>query len=98
MVEELVKEQFTEVWVKERRLRNSEEAGRLAEDYSQARKKDLWVPSAEPKKGIQKVCFICKQPGHVARDCQKKEVPAAPGKGEDTTKGYNKGEKKKQEE
>ena len=48
MVEELVKEQFTEVlpeevkvWVKERKPRTSEEAGRLAEDYRQARKRDL---------------------------------------------------------
>jgi len=105
VVEELVKEQFTEVlpeevkvWVKERKPGTSEEADRLAEDYRQARKKDLWIPSAEPKKGIQKVCFICKQPGHLARDCQNKEVPAVPGKGEDTTKGYNTGEKKKREE
>ena len=59
MVEELVKEQFTEVLpegvkvlVKERKSRISEEAGRLAEGYKQGRKKDLWVPSAESKKGI----------------------------------------------
>ena len=44
------------------------------------------------------MCFICKQPGHLAKDCQKKEVPAAPGKGEDTIKECNKGEEKKQEE
>ena len=78
-----------------RKPMSSEEAGQLAEDYRQTRKKDLWVPGVEPKKDIQKVCFICKQPGHLARDCQKKEVPAAPGKGEDTSMGYNKGEKKK---
>jgi len=99
VVEELIKEQFTEVlpeevkaWVK---ARTSEEAGQLAEDYRQARKKDLWVPNVEPKKGIQKVCCICKQPGHLARNCQKKGLPAPPGNGENTSMGYNKGEKKK---
>ena len=44
----LVKEQFVEllpedvnVWAKERKPRTSEEAGRMAEDYRQARKAEL---------------------------------------------------------
>jgi len=47
-VDAQVKEQFVKVlpedvkaWVKERKPRTSEEAGRLAEDYRQARKADL---------------------------------------------------------
>ena len=64
VVDALVKEQFVEVlpedvkvWVKERKPRTSEEAGRLAEDYRQARKADLWTTT--PKKGGQKSCYSC---------------------------------------
>ena len=31
------------VWVKERKPRTSEEAGKLAEDYKQTRKAELWT-------------------------------------------------------
>jgi len=79
VVNKLVKEQFVEVlpeevkvWVKERKPNTSEEAGQLAEDYRQARKRDLWIQGEELKKGNQKTCFIYKQPGHLARDCQRK--------------------------
>ena len=48
VVDAQVKEQFVKVlpedvkaWVKERKPRTSEEAGRLAEDYRQVRKADL---------------------------------------------------------
>ena len=51
MIDEIVMEQFisvlpeeVRVWVKERKPRSSEEAGRLAENYRQARKSDLWTP------------------------------------------------------
>jgi len=102
VVDELVKEQFIEVlpdevrvWVKERKPRTSEEAGRLAEDYRQARKKDLWVPSTDLKKSSSKMCFTCKLPGHLARDCPKREtLTAKPGKGENATKP---GERKRDE-
>ena len=48
----VVKEQFVgvlpeevRVWVKERKPRTTQEAGRLAEDYRQARKVELWGPA-----------------------------------------------------
>ena len=51
VVDAVVKEQFIEVlleevrvWVKERKRRTTQEAGRLAEDYCQARKVELWSP------------------------------------------------------
>ncbi|XP_065901363.1 uncharacterized protein [Dysidea avara] len=107
VVDELVKEQFVEVlpeeikvWVNERKPRTSEEAGRLAEDYRQARKGDLWVPGMEPKKSRQRTCFTCKQPGHLARDCPTKVATGVSSKGEDATKGETavKGERKKRED
>ena len=73
-----MKEQFVEVlpedvkvWVKERKPGTSEEAGRLAEDYRQARKADLWTTT--PKKGGQKSCYSCGQVGHLAKDCLRKK-------------------------
>ena len=92
VVDALVKEQFVEVlpedvkvWVKERKPRTSEEAGRLAEDYRQARKADLWTTT--PKKGGQKSCYSCGQVGHLAKDChRKKGIAPATSKGEDASK------------
>ena len=50
VLDAVVKEQFVEVlpdevrvWVKERKLRTSEEAEKQAEDYRQARKAELWT-------------------------------------------------------
>ena len=54
MVDVLVKEQFVEllpeevrVWVKERKSRTTQDAGRLAEDYRKARKVEVWAPDAK---------------------------------------------------
>ena len=54
VVDAVVKEQFVEVlpeevkvWVKERKPRTTQEAGRLAEDYRQARKTELWAPATK---------------------------------------------------
>ena len=91
----LVKEQFVEVlpedvkvWVKEWKPRTSEEAGRLAEDYRQARKADLWTTTL---KGGQKSNHSCGQVGHLAKDChRKKGIAPAISKGEDTSKTVRK--------
>ena len=99
VVDALVKEQFVEVlpenvkvWVKERKPGTNQEAGRLAEDYQQARKAELWTMTS--KKGGQKHCFNCCQPGHIAKDCPKKKVGLPTASKEDATKA----EKKKKEE
>ena len=95
----LVKEQFVEVlpeevrvWVKERKPRTSEDAGRLAEDYRQARKMELWTPALKTsaRRGIQRGCYSCGQLGHMAKDCSsgggKKVSSSTPLKGEDVVK------------
>jgi len=72
VVDVVVKEQFVEVlpeevrvWVKERKPRTTQEAGRLAENYRQARKVELWGPAQKTgvKKGTpgQRGCYSCGQ-------------------------------------
>ena len=106
VVDELVKKQFisvlpeeVRVWVKERKPCSIEEAGRLAENYRQARKSDPWAPGVKPKRSNPK-CFASQKPGHLAKDCPKKTIPRTLTKGEDATEGDHstKGEKKKQED
>ena len=74
----VVKEQFVEVlpdevrvWVKERKPRTSEEAGKLAEDYRQAKKAELWT-STTTTTG-QKACYLCGQVGHWPRTVPKRQ-------------------------
>ena len=99
VVDVMVKEQFVEVlpeevrvWVKERKPRNTQEAGRLAEDYRQARKVELWAPAQKTgvKKGTpgQRGCYSCGQLGHMAKDCSSsgKKVSPSTSKGEDVLK------------
>ena len=103
VVDAVVKEQFIEVlpeevrvWVKERKPRTTQEAGRLAEDYCQARKVELWSPapksSVKKRVPIQRSCYSCGQPGHLAKDCSsfsssgKKESTSTSSKGQDVGK------------
>ena len=64
-----MKEQFIEVlpeeakvWVKEHKPETSEKAGSLAEDFRQARKKELWQPTRSTKR-----CNCCGRLGHLAK-------------------------------
>jgi len=98
----VVKEQFVEVllkevrvWVKERKPRITQETGRVAEDYRQARKVNLWTSapktSARRVVSVQRGCYSCGQPRHLAKDCSsgggKKVSLSASSKEEDVVKG-----------
>ena len=82
--------------MKERKPRTTQEAGRLAEDYHQARKVELWSPTPKTsvKRGVpvQKSCYSCRQSGHLAKDCGsfsssgKKVSTSTSSKGEDVGK------------
>ena len=80
------------VWVKERKPRTSEDAGRLAENYRQARKTELWTPALKTsaRRGIQRDYYSCGQLGHMAKDCSsgggKKVSSSTSLKGEDVVK------------
>ena len=80
VLDAVVTEQFIEVlpeevrvWVKERKPRTTQEAGRLAEDYRQPRKVELCSPapktSVKKRVPIQKSYYSCGQLVHLTKDC-----------------------------
>ena len=67
VLDAVVKEQFVEllpdevrVWVKERKPKTSEEAGKLAEDYRQARKAELCASTSLQRQGGRLAIFMDK--------------------------------------
>ena len=79
------------VWVKEWKPRTSEEAGKLAEDYRQALKAELWT--SIPTKSGQKAYYLCGQVEHLAKDCPTKLV-RQPATSTSTSENTNRGESK----
>ena len=60
------------VWVKERKPKTSMEAGQLADDYVQARKREASVPVSQKSVDVPthlRCCQRCGKPGHHAREC-----------------------------
>ena len=103
VIDSVVQEQFIDVlpeearvWVKERKPCSSTEAGKLAEDFRQARK-EAWDSTAgrniRSREGRR--CYNCKRTGHIAKDCH--QVKEKDGKDAEKTKyqGANEEQKSK---
>ena len=62
------------IWVKERKPKTSEEAGALADDYVQARKKsgkeDHGNTGDRKQENKQRRCHRCNKWGHIAKECR----------------------------
>ena len=79
------------VFVKERRPANSEAAGKLADDFIQARKESQNVRHHDDKSGIQgrnsrRQCNLCGKAGHIAKDCRSKAKSQEEEKGQEPVK------------
>ena len=91
VIDAVVKEQFIEVlpeeakvWVKEHKPDSSQKAGSLAEDFRQARKKELWHPTKSTKQ-----CHNCGKHGHLAKDCYYRQDDKSDGKQNDSQNEEN---------
>ena len=67
------------VWVHERKPKTAAEAGQLAEDYLQARRpiqgsKRQGASGQQPETEPEKRCYECRQAGHLAKDCPKRQA------------------------
>ena len=73
------------VWVSERKPKTSREAGQLADDYLQARRRSQELnkneqPRRQDKRSHGPIrCYICHQEGHGARECKKSQSGGGPG-------------------
>ncbi len=59
------------IWVSERKPRTGTEAGKLADDHLQARKRESGVVQAEKRETDSRECHQCEQVDHLARNCRK---------------------------
>ena len=67
------------IWVRERKPRTVAEAGRLADDYAEAKgplegqrlQETATAPSRMVSRGPRQ-CYACGDPGHIARNCLQK--------------------------
>ena len=70
------------IWLSERKPVTSVEAGKLADDYAQARRQVRWTPSNQKEDGggggpDKRKCHKCGGEGHFKRNCPVKDEPGA---------------------
>ena len=77
------------IWVMERKPKSSEEAGKLADDYAQARRQNDGRRSDPTKKPMEQKgvrCHRCQKIGHLAKDCRASK-PGDGNRGKDPSGG-----------
>ena len=88
------------IWVRERKPKTVAEAGRLADDYTEARGpqegRRVQEAAREPSKmmsGGPRQCYTCGKPGHLSRDCLQKSSGGIQPKVEPVTRDTRQGDR-----
>ena len=88
------------IWVRERKPKTVAEAGRLADDYAEARGplegRRVQEAAREPSKTVSagpRQCYACGKPGHLAKDCLQKSVWGVQPKAEPGTRDTKQGDR-----
>ena len=77
------------IFVKERKPKSAGEAGKLADDFSQARKSEEKIEEKKKSEKTSKSCHNCGKFGHIAKDCRMK-IPKNGEQGHTTNKSVKK--------
>ena len=88
------------IWVRERKPKTVAEAGRLADDYTEARGplegRRVQEAAREPSRmtgGSPRQCYTCGKPGHLSRDCLQKSSGGVQPKVEPVTRDTKQGDR-----